>query len=39
MGLATRGGAEGVGKATTKAVVYSSIGILISDFFLTKALL
>lgn len=39
MGLATRGGAEGVGNATTKAVVYSSIGILISDFFLTKVLL
>jgi len=39
MGLATRGGAEGVGKSTTRAVVYSSIGILISDFFLTKVLL
>jgi phospholipid/cholesterol/gamma-HCH transport system permease protein len=28
-------GAEGVGKATTEAVVYSSISILISNFFLT----
>jgi len=28
-------GAEGVGKATTEAVVYSSITILISNFFLT----
>lgn len=28
-------GAEGVGRATTEAVVYSSIAILISNFFLT----
>jgi len=28
-------GAEGVGKATTEAVVFSSISILISNFFLT----
>lgn len=31
-------GAEGVGKATTEAVVYSSITILISNFFLTMTL-
>jgi phospholipid/cholesterol/gamma-HCH transport system permease protein len=31
-------GAEGVGRATTESVVYSSITILISDFFLTLAL-
>jgi phospholipid/cholesterol/gamma-HCH transport system permease protein len=31
-------GAEGVGRATTEAVVYSSIAILISNFFLTLAL-
>jgi phospholipid/cholesterol/gamma-HCH transport system permease protein len=31
-------GAEGVGQATTEAVVYASICILISDFFLTLAL-
>lgn len=31
-------GAEGVGKATTEAVVYSSITILITNFFLTLAL-
>lgn len=37
-GLYTRGGAEGVGKATTHAVVNASLGILISDFFLTKVL-
>jgi len=34
-GLNTRGGAEGVGRATTEAVVVSSISILISNFFLT----
>ena len=28
-------GAEGVGRATTEAVVYSSITILITNFFLT----
>ena len=37
-GLHTRGGAEGVGKATTQAVVLSCLWILISDFFLTKVL-
>jgi phospholipid/cholesterol/gamma-HCH transport system permease protein len=31
-------GAEGVGKATTEAVVYSSITILIANFFLTLTL-
>lgn len=31
-------GAEGVGRATTEAVVYSSIAILISNFFLTLTL-
>jgi phospholipid/cholesterol/gamma-HCH transport system permease protein len=31
-------GAEGVGRATTEAVVYSSISILICNFFLTLAL-
>jgi len=37
-GYFTRGGAEGVGRSTTKAVVLASIAILISDFFLTKIL-
>lgn len=37
-GYFTRGGAEGVGQATTRAVVLASIAILISDFFLTKIL-
>jgi ABC-type transporter Mla maintaining outer membrane lipid asymmetry permease subunit MlaE len=31
-------GAEGVGRATTEAVVYSSITILITNFFLTLVL-
>jgi phospholipid/cholesterol/gamma-HCH transport system permease protein len=34
-GLCCGEGAEGVGRATTEAVVYSSITILISNFFLT----
>lgn len=34
-GFNTTGGAEGVGRATTEAVVLSSIMILISDYFLT----
>jgi len=38
-GLKTSGGTEGVGTATTKAVVMSSITIFVSDFFLTKIIL
>lgn len=34
-GFNTRGGAEGVGRATTSAVVQASILILVSDYFLT----
>ena len=34
-GLTCQGGAEGVGKATTEAVVVASISILIVNFFLT----
>jgi len=34
-GFYTRGGAEGVGKATTKAVVVSSMLILVFDYILT----
>jgi phospholipid/cholesterol/gamma-HCH transport system permease protein len=34
-GMNCREGAEGVGRATTEAVVYSSITVLISNFFLT----
>lgn len=35
-GLNVSGGTKGVGSATTRAVVVSSILILVSDFFLTK---
>jgi len=38
-GLNTYGGTEGVGKQTTRAVVYSCIAIFVSDFFLTKLVL
>jgi phospholipid/cholesterol/gamma-HCH transport system permease protein len=38
-GYHTRGGAEGVGRSTTRAVVAGSLAILISDFFLTKILM
>jgi phospholipid/cholesterol/gamma-HCH transport system permease protein len=37
-GLKTEGGAEGVGRATTRTVVIASILILIVNFFLSKAL-
>jgi phospholipid/cholesterol/gamma-HCH transport system permease protein len=37
-GLFCGEGAEGVGKATTESVVYSSITILIANFFLTLSL-
>lgn len=37
-GFWTSGGAEGVGRATTAAVVTASLYILLSDFFLTKLL-
>lgn len=35
-GFYTKGGAEGVGRATTEAVVVSSVTILISDYVLTS---
>jgi phospholipid/cholesterol/gamma-HCH transport system permease protein len=38
-GLATTGGTEGVGQATTRTVVTSSILILVVDYFLTQLLL
>jgi phospholipid/cholesterol/gamma-HCH transport system permease protein len=37
-GITCGDGAEGVGRATTEAVVYSAITILISNFFLTLVL-
>jgi phospholipid/cholesterol/gamma-HCH transport system permease protein len=39
MGLSTTGGTRGVGLATTRLVVASSVAILVSDFFMTKLLL
>ncbi len=39
LGLNVRGGTQGVGRATTQAVVVSSVMILISDFFLDKLML
>jgi len=38
-GLSTRGGTQGVGRATTQAVVTASVLILASDFFITKLFL
>lgn len=38
-GLSTYGGTEGVGRATTRAVVYSAVAIFVADFFLTKLLI
>src|SRR6266576_6675114 len=37
-GLTCREGAQGVGQATTEAVVYASMAILITNFFLTLVL-
>lgn len=38
-GIDTRGGAEGVGKSTTAAVVVSMVAILIADYFLSSVLI
>ena len=38
-GMSARGGTQGVGRATTQAVVASSVLILLVDFFLTKLLM
>ena len=37
-GYYTTGGAEGVGRSTTQAVVVGSLSILLTDFFLTRLL-
>jgi phospholipid/cholesterol/gamma-HCH transport system permease protein len=39
VGLRTSGGTQGVGRATTNAVVASSVIVLIVDFFLTRLLI
>ncbi len=36
IGMNTTGGTEGVGHSTTQAVVVGAIGLLVSNFFLTK---
>jgi phospholipid/cholesterol/gamma-HCH transport system permease protein len=38
-GLNTSGGTEGLGRATTATVVQVTMGVIISDFFLTKLML
>jgi len=38
-GYATRRSAEGLGQATTEAVVLSAVLILVADYFLTSVLL
>jgi len=38
-GLTVRGGTQGVGRATTQAVVTASVLILVSNFFITRLLL
>ena len=38
-GLTARGGTQGVGRATTQAVVAASVFILVTDFFVTKLLI
>ena len=38
-GLSTEGGTEGLGRATTATVVQVTMGVIISDFFLTKLFL
>ena len=39
VGLRTTGGTQGVGRATTNAVVASSIAVIAVDFFLTRLLI
>jgi phospholipid/cholesterol/gamma-HCH transport system permease protein len=38
-GLSTEGGTEGLGRATTSTVVHVTMGVIVSDFFLTKLFL
>jgi phospholipid/cholesterol/gamma-HCH transport system permease protein len=38
-GLATTGGTEGLGRATTATVVHVTMAVIVSDFFLTKLFL
>ena len=38
-GMNTRGGTQGVGKATTQAVVYSSVIIIVVDFLISRTMI
>ena len=38
-GMTAKGGTQGVGRATTQAVVSASVLIVVSDFFITKLLM
>jgi phospholipid/cholesterol/gamma-HCH transport system permease protein len=38
-GLDTQGGTEGLGRSTTSTVVQVAMGVIVSDFFLTKLFL
>jgi len=38
-GLGARGGTQGVGKATTRAVVFSSVLIIVSDFLISRVMI
>jgi phospholipid/cholesterol/gamma-HCH transport system permease protein len=38
-GLRTRGGTRGVGQSTTQAVVFASIMVIVTDFFISKLIL
>jgi phospholipid/cholesterol/gamma-HCH transport system permease protein len=38
-GLTVRGGTQGVGRATTEAVVVASVLILVANFFVTRLML
>ena len=38
-GLSAKGGTQGVGRATTQAVVAASVMILVVDFFITRLLM
>ena len=39
VGLRTRGGTQGVGRATTNAVVAASVAVIAVDFFVTRLLI
>ena len=39
VGLNTKGGTQGVGRATTNAVVGASVAVLVLDFFITRLMI